>query len=276
MSDERLTWLGVAGLSVAFAALAVSLFVFFDDTPHEGRSVDGAIAVLEKRIETQADAISRLEAQLDDIAYQVAESATRRGLPPPTPQGESSEELMVDAGIYGELMRLSDRRASNEATRPVSTRRLLRQFGRPAEVMGGGACAEPTSPALLTALTTRDVGPFKVRLVRPAAESVARIFDQVRLEEPRLLESLRSYGGLCARLVRGSEDMISRHAFGVALDLSVGGALDEMGDGRTQLGLILLADYFQDAGWVWGAAFGREDSMHFEVGKELFASWYGE
>ena len=81
---------------------------------------------------------------------------------------------------------------------------------------------------------------------------------------------------LCARLIRGSTASISRHAFGVAIDLSVGGTIDAMGDGKTQFGLILLADYFQAEGWLWGAAFSREDSMHFEVSADLFERWLSE
>ena len=34
--------------------------------------------------------------------------------------------------------------------------------------------------------------------------------------------------------------------------------------------------HFQAEGWVWGAAFRREDSMHFEVSADLFEKWLAE
>ena len=43
--------------------------------------------------------------------------------------------------------------------------------------------------------------------------------------------------------------------------------------GKTQLGLTLLADFFNKEGWIWGAGFGREDSMHFEVSREKLLQW---
>ena len=53
----------------------------------------------------------------------------------------------------------------------------------------------------------------------------------------------------------------------------IDGVLDDFADGRTQLGLTILADLFQAEGWIWGAGFGREDSMHFEVSRELLEKW---
>ena len=44
-------------------------------------------------------------------------------------------------------------------------------------------------------------------------------------------------------------------------------------------GLVIddrLADFFNGDGWVWGAAYGREDSMHFEVAKETIEKWIAE
>ena len=49
--------------------------------------------------------------------------------------------------------------------------------------------------------------------------------------------------------------------------------LDTLGDGRTQLGLTIMSDFFNADGWVWGAGYGREDSMHFEVSKEKIEAW---
>ena len=78
------------------------------------------------------------------------------------------------------------------------------------------------------------------------------------------------------RLVRGSASSVSSHSFGLSLDLNINGVLDTLGDGRTQLGLTIMSDFFNADGWVWGAAYGREDSMHFEVAKETIEKWIAE
>ena len=54
---------------------------------------------------------------------------------------------------------------------------------------------------------------------------------------------------------------------GLAVDLNIDGHLDNFTDGKTQLGLTILAEFFREEGWVWGAGFRREDSMHFEVSR---------
>lgn len=181
----------------------------------------------------------------------------------------------TDFGGLDEPMLLASRGDINAGRSLIPTAELVETFGMPAPELDQ-QCAEPTSPKLLSVLETRDVGPFRARMIRPALDSLERILDKVEAEHPRLYGLLKTYGGFCVRLVRGSEDSISRHAFGVALDVSIGGTLDEMGDGRTQFGLIILHDYFAEEGWFWGAAFSREDSMHFEISREVFAQWRAE
>lgn len=213
--------------------------------------------------------VEMLSAELDALAARVA--ALERGEAAPTPEAAPGAEPSRFGG-FDELMLLSERRGINAGLTPLGIGELSELFGMPAPELGQD-CAQPTSPRLLGLLETRDVGPFRAQMIRPALDSVERVFARVREEWPDLFAQLRSYGGLCARLIRGSEDSISRHAFGVALDVSIGGTLDAMGDGKTQFGLIILRDFFHEEGWIWGAAFGREDSMHFEVSRELLAQW---
>jgi hypothetical protein len=113
-------------------------------------------------------------------------------------------------------------------------------------------------------------------MLRPAIDSLREVFEQVRRTDPDLYDRIDTAGSLCVRLVRGSETSVSNHAFGLAVDLNIDSYLDTLGDGYTQLGLTILADFFRDAGWIWGAAFGREDSMHFEVSRELLEHWRAE
>ncbi len=69
---------------------------------------------------------------------------------------------------------------------------------------------------------------------------------------------------------------MSTHSYGLALDLNIDGVLDNFTDGKTQLGLTILADFFNEEGWVWGAGFSREDSMHFEVSRKQLDQWLAD
>lgn len=243
---------------------------------------DAQFAVLDQRIAQQADLIRDLQAEIDELQQGRPRSGPRGNAVPGDVRGDGGSAvppLLEDRdnrfGGYAELMLLSARRRTNNDLKTIRQSRLIEVFGAPSETLSD-ECAQPTSPRLNASLVMRNVGPFRARLIRPAVDSLERIFKKLKADEPALYANLRSYGGLCARLIRGSSERISRHAFGVALDVSVGGTIDAMGDGKTQFGLILLAEYFQEEGWLWGAAFGREDSMHFEVSAELFERWLAE
>ena len=43
-----------------------------------------------------------------------------------------------------------------------------------------------------------------------------------------------------------------------------------------QIGLIILAEHFNEEGWYWGGGYNREDGMHFEVGEETLKKWVDE
>ena len=244
------------------------------------------IAILDQRIAQQSDAIQELTEEVNRMQHRIGmerrSGSDETAALGPVPEGQGNDNLppihrdrenRFDG--YADLMLLSARRRTNEGLKTIPQRRLVEIFGRPAEGLGQD-CKPPTSPRLVNALVTKNVGPFRARLVRPAVESMARIFAKLKEDEPGLYRNLKTYGGLCARLIRGSSERISRHAFGMAIDVSVGGTIDAMGDGKTQFGLILLAEYFQEEGWLWGAAFGREDSMHFEISSDLFERWIRE
>ena len=43
-----------------------------------------------------------------------------------------------------------------------------------------------------------------------------------------------------------------------------------------QIGLVILAEHFNEEGWFWGGGYNREDGMHFEVGEETLQKWVDE
>lgn len=87
-------------------------------------------------------------------------------------------------------------------------------------------------------------------------------------EDEGLLPKLLSWAGCWApRLIRGSRDRLSNHAYGTAFDInapwnSLGARpalLQEKGSVRA---LVPIAN---DQGWYWGGHYeGRKDGMHFE------------
>lgn len=134
-------------------------------------------------------------------------------------------------------------------------------------------------------LETRNVGPFKVRGIKPFLDLLARVFAMVKAGNPALYAALGTEGVLCVRYVRGSTN-ISNHSWGTAIDIKILNSdtgeyeLDlPLGNGTVQVGCLELYKYFREEGmttgeWCfWGAGFGREDGMHFEASDELIRMW---
>ncbi|SDZ89413.1 M15 family metallopeptidase [Rubrimonas cliftonensis] len=269
MTERRGGALRLVGpLAIAFAILAAPVIWRLTAPQEQAALTAQRAAVLEAQIANLADRLDLMRDRMEAL-----EAAQKQAALAPLPDIPATPAPAAQGfGGYADLMRLSARRSYNTGLKLLSTATLREVFGDPADALGQ-ECSRPTSPRLLALLETRDVGPFRAQLIRPALDSLEAILARVEDDDPDLYAQLKSYGGLCARLVRGSQEAISRHAFGLAIDISIGGTLDAMGDGQTQLGLILMSDFFLEEGWIWGAAFSREDSMHFEVSQELFERW---
>ncbi len=137
-------------------------------------------------------------------------------------------------------------------------------------------CQEIEHAELKKLVVIRNVGPFKVRGLLPAVDSIERVFADIRVEVPAVHAALGTQGMLCARLVRGSQHGISNHSWGTAIDVTLDGVLDKRGDDKVQVGLTMIAPIFNRHGWFWGATFKTEDAMHFEVGDQLIRKWHAE
>lgn len=147
---------------------------------------------------------------------------------------------------------------------------LTELFGIPRQSMSA-ECLPVTNPTLSALMQTADVGPFKVTGLRPAVDSLRKIFSEINTEFPNVYAKLGSAGMLCCRLQRGSSGAISSHAWGTAIDLKLGGVLDVRGNKKTLYGLTLIAPIFNRHGWFWGATFRTEDAMHFEVSRNTLS-----
>jgi hypothetical protein len=244
-----------------------------------GPAVDsGARIEIEKlrsQIEMLSEQINRLQSQINAL-----ESQRAIGTAPPADgvqqQGafpRDGPNLIRDS--YAQVVQVANRRELNKGVRIATPSYLASVLGRPRENLTD-ECQPLTNQRLADKLVIEEVGPIRVQMLEPAVESLRRVFERVRQTDQDLYDRIGTAGSLCVRHVRGSPGSISTHAFGLSVDLNIDGHLDTLGDGMTQLGLTILADFFREEGWYWGAAFTREDSMHFEVGRDLVEQWIEE
>lgn len=173
-----------------------------------------------------------------------------------------------------EQMKLAKTRFNQGITQPRN-KTMLEILGNPRENYSQD-CQGVTNPALKALQETRQVGPIKVTMLKPALDSLERVLNRLKESDPDIYAKVGTAGALCVRFIRGSSTSISNHSWATAIDLTLEGQLDGFADGGTQFGLLILAEYFNDEGWFWGAAYNREDSMHFEVGEETLRAWKAE
>lgn len=201
-------------------------------------------------------------------------SGTETGMPPGA-EGELPESLGPGIEDYAGLVLIPARRELNKNL-TVNTPDFLTEFLGPPRERLSDRCEPMTNPKLSGMLRLEEVGPIRVRMLEPAIESLRRVFEEVKKMDENLYERIDTAGSLCVRQIRGTRNRASSHSFGLAVDINIDGHLDTFADGKTQLGLLLMSDLFNAEGWVWGAGWGREDSMHFEVSREKLVKWREE
>lgn len=242
-----------------------------------GAAVDSGarieIEILRQQLEALQQRVGTVEEELSSLRLQ---QRAPMGADPTDPNyipERLGDNQILDS--YAQVVNLAGRRTVNPNINVASPSFLLETFGPPREVLSDD-CEPMTNPKLKDMLVTEDVGPIRVSMLRPAVESLRAVFQKIEAVDPDLYARISTAGALCVRRIRGSQNSVSTHAFGLAVDLNIDGVLDTLGDGRTQLGLTILADFFMAEGWFWGAAFSREDSMHFEVSREMIEKWRAE
>lgn len=278
----RLVPVIILSVSILIATLIlVSIPLFFPPKALEaggGGAVDNNaridIELLHGDLDTQQEAINQLKDQVDALENRVIALEAA----PTGPVADGGIQIVSPSGPnaildqYSQVVLVADRRSLNKGLTVPTSGWLVSTFGPPADNLGD-TCATMTNPRLATLLQDAQVGPIKVKMLKPAIESLGVILDKIKLADPDLYARINTSGSLCVRMVRGSMTSVSSHSFGLAVDVNIDGVLDTLGDGRTQLGLTILSDFFNADGWVWGAGYGREDSMHFEASKEKIEGW---
>ena len=270
----------LAGISVA--VVGALLQTADGSTELRLERAEAETSQLRSQIGTLRSELRDAQAELKRLAEEVALGATAMpmsqsdpglNLTAPTPDLEQ-DEVQAPTEAMTEVMKLAKARFNKGITQPRN-RVMLEILGAPRSTKTVN-CSSVTQPHLKSLLETRQVGPIRVTMLKPALESLERIVAKLKESEPEIYEALGTAGALCARLIRGSHSSWSNHSWGTAIDVKLQGRLDGFGDGGTQFGLLLLAELFNEEGWYWGATYNREDSMHFEVGVETLRKWQAE
>ncbi|WP_299287504.1 M15 family metallopeptidase [uncultured Tateyamaria sp.] len=287
--DNRVIPAILGVMALIFVGLGVLIYLQFrpeqeiryesdGDTEFAASAIDSGarieIEVLRSQIEALTEAVQNLEKEIGRVEF------SSRG-PTNTAPVEGNEPVFQSDGTndiidsYAQVVLIAGRRDLNKGLKIASPSYLESVFGKPRDVLTS-ECQGMTNTRLASKLKTEQVGPVRVRMLTPAIESLGRVFDKIKATDPDLYARINTAGALCVRHIRGAPGRTSTHAFGLSLDLNIDGKLDRLGDGKTQLGLTILADFFRNEGWYWGAGFSREDSMHFEVSRGLVERWIEE
>jgi hypothetical protein len=290
---QRGTLIGpiIVAIGVILAAMAFAVVTTLIDTADS--AADLRLQRLEEtvaRMEAEAaDREARLQAMSVDVTRLredmslLANRAPVAVAPDPVPQELTDPAaLLPDEDFENqsatedltEQMKLAKTRFNKGITQPRN-RTMLEILGNPRDGYSQD-CQGMTNPTLKALLETRQIGPIKVTMLKPALDSLERVMNRLKESDPDIYEKVGTAGALCVRFIRGSSTSISNHSWATAIDLTLEGELDGFADGGTQFGLLILAEYFNDEGWFWGAAYNREDSMHFEVGEETLRAWKAE
>jgi hypothetical protein len=283
--------IGVVVAAIAFAVVTVLIDTADGGTDLRLQRLEEAIERLEAAAVEDRAKIENLTADLTRMREDLSLLANRAPVQTPQPAPDAGTEILpdpVDATALlpdedfesaptedlTEQMILAKTRFNKGVTQPRN-KTMLEVLGNPRESYSQ-ECQGITNPRLKDLVETRQVGPIKVTMLKPALDSLERVMNRLKETDPDIYEKVGTAGALCVRFIRGSSTSISNHSWATAIDLTLEGQLDGFADGGTQFGLLILAEYFNDEGWFWGAAYRREDSMHFEVGEETLRGWQAE
>jgi hypothetical protein len=167
----------------------------------------------------------------------------------------------------------------NLGLHPTSDETMRSLLGHPKGTLTADDCQDDLASDTVQRLKeTRNFGHFSAMGIKPALDSLQKIFDAVREDNPQLFDAVGSAGMLCVRLRRPTSGapstQASNHAWGTAIDITIDGIADTTADERVQLGIAKLIPFFNDEGWFSGVGFASsEDDTHFEVADETIQAW---
>lgn len=279
----------IVAIGVIIAAIAFAMVTTLLESADSG--ADLRLTRLEEAFDAEAAQRARLEAEIGRLKADLAQLrddmsliANRAPVAPtiavPAPvdsdvlTSSEDEQHMPETEALTEQMQAARGRFNMGVTQPRS-KTMMALLGPPRDDYGTD-CRTISNPKLKSLVETREIGTIKVTMLKPALESLERIVAKLKEDEPDIYAKLGTAGALCVRYIRGSNTSVSNHSWGTAIDITLQGELDPFADGTMQIGLVILAEHFNEEGWYWGGGYNREDGMHFEVGEETLRKWVEE
>jgi hypothetical protein len=276
----------IVAIGVIIAAIAFAMVTTLLESADSG--ADLRLTRLEETFDADAAQRARLEAEIGALKADLAQLrddmsliANRAPVAPSTPVaapidsgaltlGEDEQHLPETEALTEQMLAARDR--FNKGVTQPRSKTMMALLGPPRDDYGTD-CRTISNPKLKALVETREVGPIKVTMLKPALDSLERIVAKLKEDEPDIHAKLGTAGALCVRYIRGSNASVSNHSWGTAIDITLQGELDPFADGTMQIGLVILAEHFNEEGWYWGGGYNREDGMHFEVGEETLRKW---
>jgi D-alanyl-D-alanine carboxypeptidase len=279
----------IVAIGVIIAAIAFAMVTTLLESADSG--ADLRLTRLEETFDADAAQRARLEAEIGALKADLAQLrddmsliANRAPVAPSTAvaapveagaltAGEDEQHLPETEALTEQMLAARDR--FNKGVTQPRGKTMMALLGPPRDDYGTD-CRTISNPKLKALVETREIGPIKVTMLKPALDSLERIVAKLKEDEPDIYAKLGTAGALCVRFIRGSNSSVSNHSWGTAIDITLQGELDPFADGTMQIGLVILAEHFNDEGWFWGGGYNREDGMHFEVGEETLKKWVEE
>lgn len=268
----------VAVAVILAPVLWVGLTWFLSEEDFQGSAVDSGARI---EIEVLRQQVEDLQGRMETLENEVARLPAGNSGGGFTSDADAEDALLRGTGpndiidAYAQVVLIANRTEVNRGLEVAGSDYLEATLGRPRDVLSD-TCEPMTNENLRSKLVLTEVGPIRVNMLQPAVDSLRRVFANVERADPDLYARINTSGSLCVRRIRGTTNRLSTHSYGLAVDLNIDGQLDNFTDGKTQLGLTILADFFHAEGWVWGAGFRREDSMHFEISRRQLDEWLAE
>jgi hypothetical protein len=184
---------------------------------------------------------------------------------------------MANLAHYLELVPAPPDVGVNTGLNPCDTKELVAKFGypRPKHLLNDQKCLAVTNKFWKDQMETRVIAPFDYKVTghHLFLDVLELAMADLRVADPDLYDLVNHAGCLCCRFVRGSNSSVSNHALGLAIDFTIGGQLDTLGDEKVMRGMLILYSILKKYKLWWGVEYKREDGMHFEASKQLVDEW---
>jgi hypothetical protein len=262
----------IVAIGVIIAAVAFAVVTTLLESADSG--ADLRLTRLEEAFDAEAAQRTRLEAEIGTLKADLARLrddmsllANRAPVAPstvdvPTADAEGltageDEQHQPETEALTEQMKAARDRFNKGVTQPRN-KTMLALLGRPREDLGTD-CRGISNPRLKALVETRQIGPIKATMLKPRWTARA---DRRQVEADEPTRPARHGGGAGVRLIQMNSS--------VSITLSAPRSTSpcrasHFADGTMQIGLVILAEHFNEEGRYWGGATtARTDALKWK------------